>query len=1127
MRILLALLLAISAQAQESAFSRIKVVPRGAGVGSIDFYETRANGSKYTRLQSPDDQTADRTITLPSAVSTTLVGQENYVFSTIAGTSIIGYRARGTEASPVNVVGNEVTLGLYGYALHSGVFSAATAIVQSVESVSPLVGRFALYTDNGSGFGERLALGGVGHLTPGVTSTQNLGGPAAFWLNTYTNNLHFKSPSSTAYMSIYPSSFSSSFDMYLPGANASGALTNDGAGNLSWSSAGGTTPPVTWDLDTTSDVLTLGTHVNSSAAQQLVTRFSRGTTASPTTVSNGDQFLQMTFQYYAGTGYKDAAAIFAYVADATPSNDSYGGRLSFFTSNSCTVSCSGGNPADEKLRIDTRLTAMTSLVPSANNTYALGSATEEWATAYARILSSSTTLTLIADGAPEWTITSARLSPQSDAGSSIGSSTIKPDEVWARTFRAVTASGYGTQDHSFFADQNSANLNLYTYGNSGSSMPRGGFHAYTAGGTYSLPSAIGNGARMGVLAMHGFSSGSYNNSVSIEGWVNGTVSGSTVPGELRFLTMNTSGTLANRWLISPAGTFLPGATATYDIGASGTRVNKIYTTDFDVSGTCTGCGSTTPPVTWDLDSSTTVATLGNHGTVTGNQIVGRFSRGTTASPTDTVDTDQVFSLKVQYYASGAYRDAAAILAYATATPSSTSSPGKLSFFVTPTGTTSGVERFYIDDTESWFRSSMPGDHPLHIQNTSSSGFSGIFMYSDNGAASGYIGYGNTTASYLASTFHVGTHSSTDLNFVTTDTARWKITSAGQFLPVIDGAYDFGNSTFKPGNVQSRMFNTYTASSHGVQTNAFIADEQVNVYVQAYSGTLASDRGSFQMYRARGTQAVPTAVTNGDRLGVIAWQGYANSSFQAAGVIQAVVSSTVSGSIVPTELQFRNMNASGTLTTNLAILYDGTANFTAGGSFGGPLNLTGSPALRVGGQTAIDASRNFTTHNVAPTTHQTYDLGASGNEYQSLYIKNISASSSIVNTGTFSGSGTVTQNWSPTNANTWDLGSSSTPWNDGFANVWQADTALYVVTSGVTRFSASGGGIITANSSGTVKFQTAGTTGNVTSQGTIDAVSGFLVNGTSGQTATVTVRDAAGTGTCTLIFTGGIKTGGTC
>ena len=38
---------------------------------------------------------------------------------------------------------------------------------------------------------------------------------------------------------------------------------------------------------------------------------------------------------------------------------------------------------------------------------------------------------------------------------------------------------------------------------------------------------------------------------------------------------------------------------------------------------------------------------------------------------------------------------------------------------------------------------------------------------------------------------------------------------------------------------------------------------------------------------------------------------------------------------------------------------------------------------------------------------------------------------------------------------------------------------------------------------------------------------FAVNGSSGETQTITVRNSAGTGTCTIVFTQGLKTGGTC
>lgn len=45
----------------------------------------------------------------------------------------------------------------------------------------------------------------------------------------------------------------------------------------------------------------------------------------------------------------------------------------------------------------------------------------------------------------------------------------------------------------------------------------------------------------------------------------------------------------------------------------------------------------------------------------------------------------------------------------------------------------------------------------------------------------------------------------------------------------------------------------------------------------------------------------------------------------------------------------------------------------------------------------------------------------------------------------------------------------------------------------------------------------------------DAINGdaFRISGVLGLSATKTIRDAAGTGTCTLIFTSGLLTGGTC
>lgn len=46
-------------------------------------------------------------------------------------------------------------------------------------------------------------------------------------------------------------------------------------------------------------------------------------------------------------------------------------------------------------------------------------------------------------------------------------------------------------------------------------------------------------------------------------------------------------------------------------------------------------------------------------------------------------------------------------------------------------------------------------------------------------------------------------------------------------------------------------------------------------------------------------------------------------------------------------------------------------------------------------------------------------------------------------------------------------------------------------------------------------------------GIVNSLSGYKANGTSGLSVTTTVRNSAGTGTCTLIYSFGIRTGGTC
>lgn len=93
------------------------------------------------------------------------------------------------------------------------------------------------------------------------------------------------------------------------------------------------------------------------------------------------------------------------------------------------------------------------------------------------------------------------------------------------------------------------------------------------------------------------------------------------------------------------------------------------------------------------------------------------------------------------------------------------------------------------------------------------------------------------------------------------------------------------------------------------------------------------------------------------------------------------------------------------------------------------------------------------------------------------------------------------------------------------NIYATGTvaAMYAGTA-ITGAGMHSSNFSTANSGGTL-------TGLwTTSSGLLWASGGFSAGafpGTAGQTTTITVRDSAGTGTCTIIYTGGLKTGGTC
>lgn len=172
--------------------------------------------------------------------------------------------------------------------------------------------------------------------------------------------------------------------------------------------------------------------------------------------------------------------------------------------------------------------------------------------------------------------------------------------------------------------------------------------------------------------------------------------------------------------------------------------------------------------------------------------------------------------------------------------------------------------------------------------------------------------------------------------------------------------------------------------------------------------------------------------------------------------------------------------------------DLTANLVAGssGSFGGTVtatafNGTSTNPFRVAGTTVVDSSRNAS-------------------------FANLTWSGTVANSITFSA------------GSTYNVGSSGAPPLNVYGNYINPVTELTMGSGVVFR-----GSLIPAtnntDSLGNTSFRMSTVvTTNFNVSGTITAPSG-----SSGYSGTTTVRDSAGTGTCTLIYSGGIRTGGTC
>lgn len=242
----------------------------------------------------------------------------------------------------------------------------------------------------------------------------------------------------------------------------------------------------------------------------------------------------------------------------------------------------------------------------------------------------------------------------------------------------------------------------------------------------------------------------------------------------------------------------------------------------------------------------------------------------------------------------------------------------------------------------------------------------------------------------------GTYNSDGLTVEIAPKPWWSIAPSGLFAPVSDGLASIGNTTYKPANVWSQSFRSYTSNGYGAQTHQLIADQDLNLNMDSYGSSGSNYRPFLNLRRGEGSLGSPSAVAANDRLGGIATWAYVSGGFTVGAVIESWVTA-ISGTNVTADLRFRTTNAGTTQSSSapaLQILGSGAASFLSTVD-ATTYNATGSPAFRVGGQTAIDNSRNFTSGNVIPISGTTYDVGSSSSPYNNIIGTTLQAYSSGV------------------------------------------------------------------------------------------------------------------------------------
>jgi hypothetical protein len=389
------------------------------------------------------------------------------------------------------------------------------------------------------------------------------------------------------------------------------------------------------------------------------------------------------------------------------------------------------------------------------------------------------------------------------------------------------------------------------------------------------------------------------------------------------------------------------------------------------------------------------------------------------------------------------------------------------------------------------------------------------LFSGNGSigaasyryGNGYFSAANITASgfTLADTTTVGycwIATSTGGEGAWTECPGGQWTTSGSNIYRSTGVVSIGTTTAGARLLVANQSTIQTATS-GTALHLSGADSVLTRFLVDTFGAIPS----MNFRRANGTAATPSALAANDIFLNLTAIGYGTSAYSSGGRVGILgyAAQAWTNSAQGSYLAFgTTSNGSTSYTDRWRVAHDGHILSESDGSY--DIGATGANRVRnmfmTGG---ITAAGNFSFQTL--TLSGSLVMGAT---------TVINASRNMVGLNTFA------QDILFAGGSAYNVGSSGAPPLNVYGNYIEPLTELVMGSGTVFR-----GSLIPATNNTDAIGNTSFRVSNVA---TVNAnISGTITtpSGSAGITSTKTVRDSAGTGTCTLIFSGGILTGGTC